>query len=143
MYYITNTLDTGDLLQRLDEESGVPYYLQVVKQVQRMIASGAIAPGDQLPTVRDMASDLVLNPNTIAKAYQELEHRGIVETRRGLGTFARAPKTPVSDADRRSTISKLLNEVLLEAQGMGVELDDVRALLDQLIEEKYEQRIVA
>lgn len=143
MYYLTNTLDTGDLLLRLDEESGVPFYLQVVKQVQRMIASGAIAPGDQLPTVRDMASDLVLNPNTVAKAYQELEHRGVVESRRGLGTFARAPKTPLNDADRRSAISKLLNDVLLEAQAMGVEMDDVNALLKELIEEKNDQRIVA
>ncbi len=143
MYYITNTIDTGETLLRLDGESGVPYYLQVVRQVKRLITSGAIAPGDQLPTVREMASDLVLNPNTIAKAYQELERERVVETRRGLGTFACAPTTPLTLLERRSAVVSLLKKALLEAQQLDISPDEVAALLSQLIEEKNEQRIAS
>ena len=138
MYYITNTLDTGDQLLRLDGESGVPYYLQVVHQVKRLISSGAIAPGDQLPTVRDMASELVLNPNTIAKAYQELEREGVVETRRGLGTFACSQTRTMSDTDKKSIVMTLINKLLLEAQQIGVSAKDVLLLLTQVIEENHE-----
>lgn len=126
----------------LDEQSGVPFYLQVVQQVKRQIASGAIVPGDQLPAVRDMARDLVLNPNTIAKAYQELEREGVVESRRGLGTFARAPLMPMTDADRRSVVSELLVKALVEAEQVAVSPEEVVTLLKKLIEEKNEQRII-
>jgi GntR family transcriptional regulator len=130
-------------LLRLDGESGVPYYLQVVQQVKRLITSGAIAPGDQLPTVRDMASDLVLNPNTIAKAYQELERDGVVETRRGLGTFACTPASTLSDLDRKSAVTAMLKKLMIETSQMGVTMDEVLSLLNKLVEENHEQRIAS
>jgi GntR family transcriptional regulator len=140
--YICSTKEEVETVLNLDEQSGVPFYLQVVQQVKRQIASGAIVPGDQLPAVRDMARDLVLNPNTIAKAYQELEREGVVESRRGLGTFARAPLMPMTDADRRSVVSELLVKALVEAEQVAVSPEEVVTLLKKLIEEKNEQRII-
>jgi GntR family transcriptional regulator len=141
VYYITSTYRKAKTVLNLDEQSGVPFYLQVVRQIRRQIIAGAIRPGDQLPAVRDMARDLVLNPNTIAKAYQELERDGVVESRRGLGTFACAPSSPMTESERRSTISGLLKKVLLEAALIAVSTEEVAALLTQLIEERDEQRI--
>jgi GntR family transcriptional regulator len=130
-------------LLRLDGDTGVPYYLQVVQQVKRLVASGAIAPGDQLPTVRDMASDLVLNPNTVAKAYQELERDGVVETRRGLGTFACAPTNPLTIQERTSAVAAFLKKALVEAEQLAIAPAEVARLLRQLIEEMYEHRTTA
>jgi GntR family transcriptional regulator len=131
VYYITSTYRKAKTVLNLDEQSGVPFYLQVVRQIRRQIIAGAIRPGDQLPAVRDMARDLVLNPNTIAKAYQELER----------DTFACAPSSPMTESERRSTISGLLKKVLLEAALIAVSTEEVAALLTQLIEERDEQRI--
>ena len=127
----------------LDGQSRVPFYLQVVQQIKRLIVSGAILPGDQLPAVRDMARDLVLNPNTIAKAYQELERDGVVETRRGLGTFACAPTSTMSALERRATVQELLKKVLLEAEQIKVPAEEVAEILTELIEERNGQHIAA
>ena len=72
---------------RLDAESGVPVYRQIIDQVQGGLASGALASGDQLPTVRQVAVDLAINPNTVLRAYRELEIRGVLDTQQGTGTF--------------------------------------------------------
>ena len=74
---------------RLNADSGVPLYLQVIEQVKHAIETGAMAPGDQLPSVRQMAEDLLINPNTVARAYRELEHEGIIELKHGSGAFIR------------------------------------------------------
>ncbi len=129
---------------RLDSESGVPLYQQVAQQVRRLIASGALAPGDRLPTVREMASDLTLNPNTVARAYQDLEREGVVETRRGQGTFACAPSVRMSRAERRQIIADLLDRALLDARHLGLSPEDVTALLQERIgemEESHERSV--
>jgi GntR family transcriptional regulator len=120
---------------RLDSESGVPFYQQVVQQVKRLVASGAIAPGDRLPTVRELASELTLNPNTVARAYQDMERDGTVETRRGLGTFACAPSAQLTHAERRMMVAALLDRALLEARHLNLSPDDVLALLRERMEE--------
>jgi len=78
---------------RLDARSGVPTYLQLVGQVKQAVLLGYLQPGDQLPTVREVAADLAINPNTVAKAYRELQHEGVLELRHGSGAFvARNPR---------------------------------------------------
>ncbi len=124
---------------RLDSESGVPYYQQVVQQVKRLIASGTVAPGDRLPTVRELAVALTLNPNTVARAYQDLEREGVVETRRGQGTFACAPSARLGAAERAEIVATLLDRALLEARHLGLSPEDVIALVHTRIEEIYEQ----
>jgi GntR family transcriptional regulator len=83
--YRTSTL--MPLLFRLNHSSGVPLYIQVMDQVKHAVETGALRPGDQLPTMRRLAEDLVMNPNTVIRAYRELEHEGVIELRQGSGAF--------------------------------------------------------
>lgn len=116
------------MLFRLDLETGVPLYQQVVEQVRRMIASGTILPGDRLPTVRELAAELVVNPNTVAHAYQMLEQAGVVETRRGQGTFACEPPARMTRAEGRERVALLLDRALAEASLLNVPAEDVADL---------------
>ena len=131
------------MLLRLDSESGVPFYQQVVQQVKRLIASGTLAPGDRLPTVRELAAELVLNPNTVARAYQDLEREGVVETRRGQGTFACAPSSHLTRSERRGLIAGLLDRALVDARHLGLSPEDVIELLKERIEESHEQPLTS
>ncbi len=124
---------------RVDGESGVPFYQQVGQQIRRLIAAGAVAPGDRLPTVRELAAEMVLNPNTVARAYQDLEREGVVETRRGQGTFACAPSARLGPAERQAIVAALLDRALLEARHLGLSPEDVVALLSQRIAEHFEE----
>ena len=78
------------MLFRPNPASGVPVYLQLIEQVKHAIDMGALSPGDQLPPIRRVAEELVINPNTVAKAYRELEHEGVIELRQGTGAFVSA-----------------------------------------------------
>lgn len=90
---------------RLDPHSGVPTYLQLVQQVRQAVRLGILEPGDQLPTVKEVVTTLTINPNTVLKAYRELDLEGIVEGRRGVGTFvsARGAQAPPPDVDALRT----------------------------------------
>ncbi len=110
---------------RLDERSGVPYYRQVIDQVLLGIAGGKLAPGDRLPTVRSLAVELAVNPNTIAKAYRELEIIGILDTQQGSGTYvaSRRPKEP--ELERRRALARVCDEFVVAAAKLGFGLEDV------------------
>src|SRR5665213_3746876 len=75
------------MILRLNQSSGIPLYLQLIEQVKHAVETGALRPGDQLPTIRKLAEDLVMNPNTVARAYRELEHEGMIELRHGSGAY--------------------------------------------------------
>lgn len=120
------------MLFRLDTETGVPFHQQIFEQVKRQIASGAVQAGDRLPTVREMASELLVNPNTVARAYQDLERDGIVETRRGLGTFACAPGSKLDTGEKRRIVRDLLDRARLEAISLGLAASDVQEILDSV-----------
>jgi GntR family transcriptional regulator len=79
------------LIFRLNASSGVPLYLQLMEQVKHAVETGALREGDQLPTIRKLAEELVMNPNTVVRAYRELEHEGVLELRHGSGAFIREP----------------------------------------------------
>ena len=119
------------MLIRLESASGSPVYQQVVDQVKRMIAAGTLRTGDRLPTVRELASQLIVNPNTIAHAYQSLEREKIIETRRGLGSFICEPDSQLSHDARLKQVSDLIERALVEAHHLNITPDEVKAILEK------------
>src|ERR1700687_1512795 len=99
----------------LDPRSGVPVYRQIIDQVLGGIASGKLQPGDQLPTVRQLAVDLAINPNTVVRAYRELEIREVLSTQQGTGTFLTDKKPAVDELERGRRIAQLCGELLSKA----------------------------
>jgi len=116
---------------RLESASGLPVYQQVVDQIKRMIAAGTLRTGDRLPTVRELASQLIVNPNTIAHAYQSLERDKVIETRRGLGSFICEPDSQLSHTARLKQVSDLIDKALVEAHHLNIDADEVRKVLEQ------------
>src|SRR5215813_1025661 len=104
---------------RLDLHSGVPAYRQIIDQVTGGIAAGALSGGDQLPTVRQVAVDLSINPNTVMRAYRELEIRGVLETQQGMGTFVTQKKLKRDDVERRRQLNQLVAEFVSRAGAAG------------------------
>src|SRR5437764_7044363 len=88
------------MLSRPNPSSGVPIYVQLMEQVKHAIETGALRPGEQLPGIRPLAEELVMNPNTVAKAYRELEHEGVIELRHGAGAFVSSRPTPKKVVDK-------------------------------------------
>jgi GntR family transcriptional regulator len=114
---------------RLDSASGVPVYRQMIDQVLGGLATGSLAPGAQLPTVRQVAVDLAINPNTVIRAYRELEIRGVLETQQGTGTFISQQKVPRDEVERRRQLNQIVKEVVSRAGAAGFTVED---LLEQL-----------
>jgi GntR family transcriptional regulator len=114
---------------RLDLQSGVPVYRQIIDQVRGGIASGALAVGDQLPTVRQLAVDLSINPNTVVRAYRELELGGLLETHQGTGTFISPQKMRGGSAERERQLSQIVAESVARAGAAGFTVED---LIEQL-----------
>src|ERR1700736_3373873 len=110
---------------RLDLHSGVPVYRQIIDQVCGGIASGSLAVGDQLPTVRQLAVDLSVNPNTVVRAYRELEIRGVLDTQQGTGTFISNQKVKPDEAGRRRQLSQMASEVLARAGEAGFSIQEL------------------
>src|SRR5437588_4071959 len=114
---------------RLDVQSGVPVYRQIIDQVTGGLAAGTLRPGDQLATVRQLAVDLAINPNTVIRAYRELEIRGVLETQQGTGTFISRQKVQRDDAERERRLNQLVGEFMARAGSAGFTVDEV---LEQL-----------
>jgi GntR family transcriptional regulator len=113
---------------RLSARSGVPTYLQLVQQVRQAIRLGLLQPGDQLPTVKEVVGTLAINPNTVLKAYRELEHEGLVEGRRGQGTFVSRTLTRPVPAEQAALQAALL-QWIRSAQDAGFDEEGVAALV--------------
>lgn len=118
---------------RLDPQSGVPVYRQLIDQVMGGMAAGALAPGHQLPTVRQVAVDLSINPNTVVRAYRELEIRGVLETQQGTGTFISHQKVRHDDVERERQLAQLVADFVARAGSAGFTIED---LLNQLQERR-------
>lgn len=121
---------------RLDMSTGVPAYRQIIDAVLGGIASGALRPGTQLPTVRQLAVDLSINPNTVVRAYREMEIRGIVSTQQGMGTFITDKKVEAMDGQRQRRIAQLVRDLLARAGAEGITLEDLVQHLEELKEEQ-------
>ena len=113
----------------IDLHSGVPVYRQLIDQVRSGIASGSLTAGDQLPTVRQLAVDLAINPNTVMRAYRELELGGLLETHQGTGTFIANKKLEKNSAERERQLAQMAGEFAARAGAAGFTLED---LIDRL-----------
>jgi len=111
----------------LDARSGVPTYLQLVQQVRQAVRLGILRPGDQLPTVKEVVSALAINPNTVLKAYRELDLEGLVEGRRGVGTFVSSELTP-SPPDGLKELRSALQRWVGRARAAGLDDENMAAL---------------
>jgi len=124
---------------RLDPSSGVPTYLQLVQQVEQALRLGYLGPGDQLPKVRDVVASLAINPNTVLKAYRELETKGLAAGRPGQGTFIQATLSQIALPELTGLRRSLLGW-LAGADGAGLDADGIVALLTSVLREFYERR---
>ncbi|MHC4090473.1 MAG: GntR family transcriptional regulator [Planctomycetota bacterium] len=113
----------------IDPQSGVPFYRQIIDQIQFAIADGRLGCGDRLPTVRQLAVDLKINPNTVARAYQELEIKGVVSTQMGTGTFIGDEKIEISELERQRMLDQISTELLSRAASYGLTLSEVLGAL--------------
>src|SRR6202789_783344 len=114
---------------RIDLRTGVPLYRQLIDQVQGAIATGVLVPGDQLPTVRQVAVDLEINPNTVMRAYREMEIRGILDTQQGTGTFVSQQKIERDAIERSRGLEQLVEEFAAKAGASGFNLEELMMAL--------------
>lgn len=120
----------------LDPIGGVPFYRQIIMQVEMAIADGRLRTGTQLPTVRALAVDLQINPNTVARAYNELEIRGIVNTQQGTGTFISEKKIELTKEERDEILTGLVRSFLATVSSYGFTIEEIRDYLSTKIEEE-------
>jgi GntR family transcriptional regulator len=116
-----------------DTASRVPIYRQLMDQIRQGIARGRLKPGSRLPSVRVLSRELVVNPNTVARAYTELEREGVLNTRQGLGVFVAEPQAELTAAVRRERLAQALDRFLTEAVHLGFSEDDVLAAVTKRI----------
>ena len=135
-----NSNPKGSFRFRLDLHSGVPVYRQLIDQVRGAIASGALSAGDQLPTVRQLAVDLAINPNTVLRAYRELELGGLLETQQGTGTFITDRKPQRSTVERERQLNQIVGELLARAGAAGFTVEELLKELRELAQEQAPRR---
>lgn len=126
----------------ISPQDGVPIYLQIVNQVKYLVASGRLAPGEELPPIRVLAEQLLINPNTVARAYRELEGAGVVSKRRTAGTYVSDAGSPLARRERLKILTQRIDALLAEARQMGVDTDKVVALIrqrDEVMQTKAEE----
>lgn len=110
---------------------GVPIYQQIVNQVKYLVSSGRLTAGEELPPIRTLAEKLVVNPNTVARAYRELESAGIVEKRRTAGTYVSDQGSPLARRERVKILTERIDALLAEAQQMDIAFEDVVKLAER------------
>ncbi|MCK4772084.1 MAG: GntR family transcriptional regulator [Candidatus Latescibacteria bacterium] len=122
----------------IDPDSGVPVYLQISQNIKRSIALGSLRGGEQVPSVREVAEMLTVNPNTVAKAYQLLEREGIVATRKGVGTFVTDGDISITEQERRKVVSEKFDRALVEAEHLRLARDEIEELFGERLAALYE-----
>lgn len=120
----------------IDTKSGVPFYRQIIEQVKCGIGGGSLQAGDRLPTVRQLAVDLSVNPNTVIRAYREMEIEGVLETHQGSGTFVGTRQPELDQVERQRMLDQILTDLLARAASYGFSLGEVLAGLRQREEER-------
>ncbi len=125
---------------RLDLHSGVPVYRQIIDQILGGISSGKLTVGDQIPTVRQVAVDLAINPNTVVRAYREMEIRGVLETQQGTGTFIARKKIEQSEVERSRRLAQLVTEFVARAGSAGFSVEELMEQLNELLAENTKRK---
>ena len=134
---MNSTMTYRDITIGLDSASGVPFYRQVIQQIERAVLAGKLLPGDRLPTIRSLAIELKINPNTIAKAYGELEIRGIVITQVGSGTYVSDRKPPAPEDGLAAKIGEAVARFMRDMAALGV---DRAAVVELVRNHKEDER---
>jgi GntR family transcriptional regulator len=116
---------------RISTGDGVPIYLQIVNQIKYLVSSGRLAAGEELPPIRVLAEQLVVNPNTVARAYRELEAAGMVEKRRTAGTYVSDQGSPLARRERMKILTDRVDKLLAEAHQMDISFEDVVKLAER------------
>jgi len=130
----------GSFRFALNLHSGVPVYRQLMDQVRAAMASGTLASGDQLPTVRQLAVDLEINPNTVMRAYRELELGGLLETHQGTGTFISEKKVEKKSAERERQLNQMVEEFAARAGAAGFKVEEVIERLTEMLPRPAQRR---
>lgn len=120
---------------RIRPESGEPIYQQLMQQIQNAVTSGVLKPGAQLPTVRELAAELIINPNTVARAYRELEREGIIESTVGRGTFVKFSPPKLVREERKKRLQPYIDHLISQAITLHFSIDELKALIEETIEE--------
>jgi GntR family transcriptional regulator len=110
---------------QIDTKSGVPFYRQIIEQIKFAVAREQLNPGERLPTVRQLAVDLAVNPNTVVRAYRELELEGVIDTQQGSGTFVGRQRPEIDSLERRRMLDQILTDLLARASSYGFSVEDV------------------
>lgn len=116
---------------RISVEDGLPVYKQIVNQVTYLVASGVLVPDEELPPIRALAEQLVINPNTVARAYRELEQAGVVYKRGTVGTFVSPGTSPLARREKLRILRRRIDALLADARHMGIPVETVKALIDE------------
>ncbi len=131
---------TRQLEFSLDEKSGIPYYKQIILQVEMAIADGRLSKGSQLPTVRSLAVDLSINPNTVARAYSEMEIREIVYTQQGSGTFISEKEITIDAIERERILTEITRSYITKASSYGITLEEIIRHIKELGPDTTQER---
>ncbi len=124
----------------IDHKSGVPLYIQIQEQLKSLIAASRLAPGDQLPTIRELSVELTVNPNTVARAYSELEREGLLITQQGRGTFViELEDRAVLDVASRENLCNIVEKAIVEARTLGYCLAEIEECMGNRIATWKEQ----
>lgn len=115
----------------ISPNDGVPIYLQIVAQVKYLVAAGRLSAGDEMPAIRVLAERLLVNPNTVARAYRELEQAGVVEKRRTAGTFVSGAGSPWAKKERVRILTERVDSLVAEARQLDISLEETRGLVEQ------------
>ena len=118
----------------IDPSSGLPIYLQIAQQIKTAVAMGRLQQEDPLPSVRQLAVELAVNPNTVARAYLDLEIEGVIYKRQGAGTFVSARGVEMSKAERRRVLSELMERALVEGVNLGLDERELREAFERVLE---------
>ena len=124
----------------LDEKSGIPYYKQIILQVEMAIADGRLSKGSQLPTVRSLAVELSINPNTVARAYSEMEIREIVYTQQGSGTFISEKEITIDAIERERILTEITRSYITKASSYGITLEEIIRHIKELGPDTTQER---
>jgi GntR family transcriptional regulator len=128
----------------ISSHDGVPIYLQIVNQVKYLVAAGRLAPGEELPPIRALAEQLLINPNTVARAYRELEQAGVVTKRRTAGTYVSETTSPLARRERLKIVTERIDALLAEARQMNIETEELIGLIeerDELMREETTSKV--
>jgi GntR family transcriptional regulator len=128
------------LFINIDPSSGLPIYLQIAQQIKTAVAMGRLEPEEPLPSVRQLAVELAVNPNTVARAYLDLEIEGVIYKRQGAGTFVSGQGVEMSKAERRRVLNELLEKALVEGVNLGLQERELRDAFERVLEKIMQAR---